>query len=399
MRAVDVAVIGSGIIGLGVAHAAARRGSSVVVLDRAPGISGASVRNFGHLCIGAQSGEAARYADLARGIWIGLAHDAGFDLRTSGTLVAARHEDELAVLEAARDDDRHGPESGWPDGGVRMLTADQVRRRAPVATPELLGGAFLGTDLQTDPRAAAASIARMLASRGVEFRYRTAVTRIVGASESGEPTLVDTTRGPVLAANTFVAVNHDLDQLLPGLAEETRIARCSLDMLRVDAGLSAPLSAPLLTGWSLARYGRFADQPQAEVMRRRLHGERPDLAAIDLNQMYTQAGDASLIVGDTHTVATEASPFRPESAQELLLQETQRLFGVPRPRVIERWQGVYAKGEREFLRRQVAPGVVALAATTGIGMTCGLGLAEEAVRETVDNRHTVNRHSDEEMSS
>ena len=81
----DLVVVGSGIIGLGAAYAAVRRGLTVIVVDRADAPVGATIRNFGHLCIGAQTGDARRYADLSRDLWLRLAHDAGFWLRESGT--------------------------------------------------------------------------------------------------------------------------------------------------------------------------------------------------------------------------------------------------------------------------------------------------------------------------
>ncbi len=65
-RHYDLAIVGGGIVGLGHAVAALRRGLTVAVLDRAPGPSGASVRNFGHLGVTGQDGEARAYAELAR---------------------------------------------------------------------------------------------------------------------------------------------------------------------------------------------------------------------------------------------------------------------------------------------------------------------------------------------
>lgn len=58
---------------------------------------------------------------------------------------------------------------------------------------------------------------------------------------------------------------------------------------------------------------------------------------------------------------------------------------------LERWQGMYASGPQEFLRETPADGVTAIAATTGIGMTCGLGLAESAIIAalTPTTRHTI----------
>ncbi|MFF5624091.1 TIGR03364 family FAD-dependent oxidoreductase [Microbacterium sp. LWH10-1.2] len=358
MSRADVVVVGSGIVGLGAAYAAVRRGLRVTVVDRADAPVGATIRNFGHLCIGAQTGEARRYADLSRELWMMLSRDAGFWLRESGTLVAARHRDELAVLEAADGDD------------IRMLDADELLRLAPLRPEGLLGGAHIATDLQTDPRTAASAIVRHLADLGVSFLFRTAVTSIAAGR-------VGTTRGAIEAGQIVVAVNHDLDQLLPEIAERVGVERCALDMMRAAVTLRHPLAAPLLTGWSLVRYGRFAGSAEAAALRERLHAERPDLAAIDLNQMYTQLPDGTLIIGDSHATSAAPPPFQPESAFDAFLTEARALFDMPEPRVIERWQGVYAKGPQEFLVERPEEGVLVLAATTGIGMTTGLGLAEE----------------------
>ncbi|WP_295101457.1 TIGR03364 family FAD-dependent oxidoreductase [uncultured Microbacterium sp.] len=352
---VDLVVVGSGIIGLGAAYAAVRRGLSVIVVDRADAPVGATIRNFGHLCIGAQTGEARRYADLSRDLWLRLAQDAGFWIRESGTLVAARHADEIAVLEQAA-----------ADGGIRMLDADELLRLAPLRRRGLLGGAHI----ETDPRTAAAAIVRHLTGLGVDFRFRTAATSVAGRR-------VETTRGAITTGAVVVAANHDIDQLLPEVAERSGVVRCALDMMRAAVSLRHPLSAPLLTGWSLVRYGRFADGAATAALRDRLHSERPDLAALDLNQMYTQLPDGTLIIGDSHATSTAPEPFQPEAAFTAFLAEAEALFEMPAPRVLERWQGVYAKASKDFLIDTVDEGVLVLAATTGIGMTTGLGLAEE----------------------
>jgi len=366
----DVAVVGSGIVGLGAAYAAVRRGLSVMVIERSTEPVGATIRNFGHLCFTPQSGDARRYGIASRELWLRLAHDAGFWLRESGTHVIARHDDELALLAAFG----NGAAGGFGDApAIRLLDTAETAAAVPVSPSQLVGGAVLPYDLQTDPRSAATAIRRHLGALGVEFRMRTSVGR-VGTG------VVDTSRGPIGADTIVVAVNHDIDQILPTLAEARGIVRCSLDMLRVDLPLSRPLTAPLLTGWSLIRYSAFATLPEAALVRARLHGDRPDLAAIDLNQMYTQLPDGSLIVGDSHEKGLTTSPFQAESTADLLLAETSLLFGAP-TRVLERWQGVYASAADEFLVAEPEPGVFALAATTGIGMTTGLGLAETVLSE------------------
>ena len=370
----DVVVVGSGIVGLGAALAAVDRGLSVLVVDRSAAIGGSTVRNFGHLCLTPQSGEARRHAVTARELWLRLARDAGFWVSQRGTLVAARHADELALLDelaAARTARVLGDR---PE--IEPLDEAALAALAPVAPGTTLGGALLPYDLQVDPREAADAIRRHLESRGVRFLTRTSV----GSVAAGR---VETSRGPIEAGTVVVATNHDLDQLLPDLAERSALERCGLDMLRVRADLARPLVAPLLTGWSLIRYSAFAGTTAADAVRARLHAERPDLAALDLNQMYTQLPDGTVIVGDSHQKGAAIAPFQSERAATAFLDEFRVLFGAE-PVVTERWQGVYASGRDEFVVDEVEPGVLVTVVATGIGMTTGLGLAEHVVGAHLD---------------
>lgn len=362
----DVAIVGSGIVGLGHAVAAVRRGCSVVVIDRSPEIIGASVRNFGHLCLTGQDGQARELGERSREIWLELAELAGFWIGRSGTVVVARADDELELLAEFRDT-RSAAE-------VELLTAGELGERVPVADSIALGGAWLPRDLQVDPRAAARAIRAWLSSRGVEFRL---ATNVVGV-ESG---LVHTAWGEVRAETVVVAVNYDVDGLFPELAGRAGILRCGLDMMLVDADLRFRLAAPLFTGWSLVRYAGFAGTASAARVRERLAAESPDLAALDVNQMYTQRPDGTLIVGDTHYRGTSVSPFQEEDAFASLLELTRELFGLRRSalRVRQRWQGVYASAPEDFLVAEPADGVRVVSVTTGIGMTTGLALGEHVI--------------------
>ena len=365
-RHYDVAIVGAGIVGLAHAVAARRRGLSVVVLDRAAGILGASIRNFGHLCLTGQDGRAREYGEESRERWLTLAAEAGFWLAQNGTVVVAQAPDESAVLEEFSD--LRGPDD------IVLLDAGQVRERVPVAADHIHSGAWLPRDLQVDPREAAGAIARWLRDGGVDFHFTTTVLGV-------EPGRVHTARGPFIADNVIVAVNHDVDQLFPLLAETHGVQRCGLDMLLVDAELDGPLSSPLFTGWSLTRYAGFASTGSAAALRARLVAEHPDLAALDLNQMYTQRPDGGLIVGDTHYRGDGIEPFQGEPAFDALLTLTRDLFGVRELRVRERWQGVYASAPQDFLVASPLPDVRVVSVTTGIGMTTGLGLAERVIED------------------
>lgn len=366
----DVVVVGAGIVGLAHAYHAHQRGLSVAVVDHADGVVGASVQNFGHACITAQSGQALDYARNGRQHWLDLARKAGFWSAESGTFCVARHDDELAVM------DEFATTRGG--GEVRLLSREQILERIPVVPAGVTGGMYLPNDLQVDPRTAAPSIARWLESEGVDFHWRTAASGF-------EPGVVHTSRGQLRAGTTFVTVNYDIDRLFPALAERDGLLRCRLHMLRARLPLAFALPAPLFTGWSLLRYSGFEGLPSADAVADRLRAEHPDYVAIDLHQMYTPQPDGSLLIGDTHYRDISAPPFQSEEGFAVLLEEARKLFGVNDIEVTERWQGVYTSAPgQEFLIEQPVEGTHVVTVTTGIGMTTSMGLAHASVGNALD---------------
>lgn len=359
----DLIVVGAGIVGLAHAVEAVARGLSVTVVERDERAVGASVRNFGHGCVTAQAGEALAFGERARGTWLRMGREAGFPAAETGTVVVARAAEELAALEelaAARGAD-----------DVVLLSAAGVTDRVPVAGA--LGGAFLPRDLRVDPRAAAPAIAAWLAARpGVTMLWSTPVLGV----DTG---VVRTGRGELYGTRVVVCTGHDLDRLLPEVAEKAGLVRCALQMLQVRVpGLR--VDPAVLTGSSLLRYPALSATAGAQALRRRWRDERPELLDAVVNHMFTQRPDGDLVIGDTHAYARTHPPFSDEGLDELLLAETRALLGVDDLRVVHRWRGVYASAEggcppMPFLRAPVAPGVTAVSVTSGIGMTTAFGLA------------------------
>lgn len=360
-HAVDLVVVGAGVVGLAHAAEARRRGLSVVVVERDEFAVGASVRNFGHICITPQAGRALDYALAGRARWIALAAAAGFDLRESGTVVAARSAAELHVLEefaAGRDSEQ-----------VRLLTAAEVTRRASVADPGLLGGALLPLDLRTDPRAAAPALATYLSSQDVPVSWRTSVIAV-------EPGRVHTSRGPISCAKAVVAVGHDVDRLFPDVADSIGLRRCRLQMLQVSAPGRRAIDPAVLTGTSLLRYNGFAGLPAADAVRAELAATAPELLTAAVNLMFTQRPDGDLVIGDTHHYGLAHEPFDHEDLADLILAESARLLGVPTLTVTRRWRGVYASSEvTDFLNHPLTDDIRIVSVTSGIGMTTCHGLA------------------------
>ncbi|WP_188781246.1 TIGR03364 family FAD-dependent oxidoreductase [Marmoricola endophyticus] len=362
--AVDLVVVGAGIVGLAHAAEALDRGLRVVVLERDEHAVGASVRNFGHVCTTAQGGRALDLALVARQTWLDLGRKAGFEVTEAGTLVLARAEDEVAVLEELAAE--RGAEQ------VRLLDPAAAAERSGVDVPDLQRAAHLPLDLRVDPREAVPALARWLSEAGVGIRFGTHVGEIV---PSGDEVLVRTGRGEVRARHVVHAVGHDVDRLFPSLAEEYAVRRCRLQMLEVAPPGDVRIAPALLTGLSMARYAGLAAMPSADAVAARFAADAPELLALDVNLMLTQRPDGSIVLGDTHHRAVTHDAFDEETDAALLLREGARLLGAPLT-VRRRWRGVYASSSRtDFLVAAPHPLVRVVSVTSGIGMTTSFGLA------------------------
>jgi D-hydroxyproline dehydrogenase subunit beta len=356
---VDVVVVGAGIVGLAHAAEASARGASVVVVERDERAVGASVRNFGHGCITAQTGEAAAFARHGRHAWLRLGRAAGFAVEECGTVVVARAPEELAALEELAAD--RGADE------VQLLGPAALSDRVPAR--DAIGGAFLPLDLRVDQRRAAGAIAGWLAQQpGVTFQWSTPVLDVAAG-------VVRTGRGELRADRVLVCVGHDVDRLLPETAEAAGIRRCRLQMLQLRPPAGTHIVPAVLTGSSLLRYPALAATEGAQALRRRWARERPELLEHVVNHMLTQLPGGDLVVGDTHDYARTPDPWSFESLDDLLLAETRALLDLSQLEVVRRWQGVYAAADGEFLRAPVAAGVTAVSVTSGIGMTTAFGLA------------------------
>lgn len=154
--AVDLAIVGAGILGLAHALVAARRGLRVVVLERDAQANGASVRNFGLVVVTGQAPGTDRVRALrGRDIWLEVAAAAGIPIMHPGALLAVRRPEALALLEAF-------VRSGQAEG-CRLLSRAELRAVQPdLAGETLCGGLHSPHELRVESREA---IPRLTASQ------------------------------------------------------------------------------------------------------------------------------------------------------------------------------------------------------------------------------------------
>lgn len=370
----DVLVIGAGIVGMAHAARSLDAGLSVIVIDRDHEAVGASVRNFGHCCITAQSGELYDLAQSGRPLWLDYAERAGFWAVESGAVVVATTATELQVLRELS--------ARRVTGQVEMLNAQDVAEQlGRESTEGILGGAFLRDDLRVDPRTTVAKLAQWVdAHVAGSVQFNTSALGF-GAGKQRRAS-VHTNRGSFEADQVFICVGHDVDYLFPQIAQDHQITRCALHMLRAEASEDLEVKPAVLTATSMLRYEAFTEVPAAQALQAEVLAEHPELLSIQANVMFTQRPDGTLLMGDSHSYAATQAPFLKESTSETLHSAIAGYLQGTELKVIERWQGIYASSAvAPLLIRNVADAITIVSVTAGVGMTLSFGLADKNVNE------------------
>jgi len=376
-RGFDLAVVGSGIVGLASALAAARRGLRIVVIEREAQANGASVRNFGFVTVSGQArGAMWRRARRSCEVWREVAAAAAIPIVHTGVWMMARRPESVAVLEAFMATDMAA--------GCRLLTPAEARRRCPqLAAPELAAVLESTMELRVESREAIPRLAEWLArAHGVVFQRNTAVQAI------DAPHLV-TSRGSVRAERVAVCPGDDFMALYPERLAGYALTRCKLQMLRLaDPGFRLP--GTLMSDLGLARYHGFSDLPAAAPLKVRLANEQAGHVRCGVHLIVVQSADGTLVIGDSHDYGASPDPFSREAIDALILDEFRAALGLPPPPTLERWIGTYASAaDRPVLIDAPHPAVRIAIVTSGAGASTGFAIGEELVSSLFDNREAA----------
>jgi FAD dependent oxidoreductase TIGR03364 len=366
----DLAVVGAGIVGLGVALAAASRGKKVVVIERNAKAVGASIRNFGFVTVsGQQAGAHWARAMRSRDIWAGLVEEAGIEVLHQGLVMPARRAEAVAVLEAFLAD---------PMGeGCRLISPAEAAAILPALRLDGVRSILYSPhEIRVESSEALPKLASWLETKhGVDFRWCTAVRAIDGRE-------VETSRGTIRAEAVAVCPGDDFASLYPERIAPHGLRVCTLQMLRVAPAAPSRFGAAVMSDMSFARYEGFSALPEAEALMRRLDAEEADSRAAGIHLIAVQSADGSLVVGDSHVYGDTQAPFAEERLDALIMAEFDCVFDLPGRHVVRRWIGTYASSpDRTVLVDRPAENARIVMVTGGTGASTGFALGEQVVED------------------
>ena len=363
-------MVGAGVCGLAHALAAARRGKSVVVIDRDAQANGASIRNFGFITItGQQRGECWRRAMRSRDVWLEVAAAAHIPILQRGLLMIARRPEARAVVEEFL-----ATEMGE---ACRLVEPADINALGEgLRASDFAAALYSPHEVRVESREAIPCLAAYLAERyGVVFLRETTAL-------SAEPPKLETSRGIIHTETIVVCPGDDFHTLRSERLAAYGLTRCKLHMMRVrperyDARLPAVMS-----DLGMIRYLGYAELPAAAALRRRLEAEQGAHIDHGVHLIVVRSADNSLVVGDSHHYAATPDPFAPTEVDDLILDEYAQVLAGGPPLLVERWTGTYASSaDRLMLVDKPADALRIVLITSGTGASTSFAIAEDVIAD------------------
>ncbi|MBL7697530.1 MAG: TIGR03364 family FAD-dependent oxidoreductase [Chitinophagaceae bacterium] len=366
-------VIGAGIVGLAATKALAEKGYKVTVLERSGKAVGASIRNFGMVWpIGQPDGELYERAMRSKSIWQQVCMDANIWHDPVGSIHLAYDQDELNVLSELAEKYQHR--------GYTILSADKTKIKSPAANVNgLKGSLYSSTEIIVDPREALQKLPLWLTEKyKVQYIWGKAVTDVSYPS-------VYAGRDEFEADVIFVCSGADFQTLYPEIYADGHVTSCKLQMMRMEAQPANWRIGPAVCGGlSLMHYESFRAASSWQELRKRYERELPEYLKFGIHVMAAQNQFGEITIGDSHEYGATVDPFDKQFINDLILDYLDKLVRLKNPRIIESWNGVYAKltnGDSELV---ISPeqGVTIINGLGGAGMTLSFGLCEQVVSLT-----------------
>ncbi len=230
METYDVAIVGGGVIGLSTGYWLAKRGLSVLVLEKGRVAYEASSRATGYQSMRGENPPEIPLAAEANRLWMTLEDELGYptEWQSSGRM--------WVTLDATELGDFHKSCEVWRshDLPIRAIDVDEARRLVPVLSPMIAGALYTQRGGHANPQRTSQAFAWALLDRGGNIRENTPVLGI--EVSHGKASGVRTADGIISAGAVVVCAGPQVALLCRPLGITVPVAAA-----RLEGFVSTPL--------------------------------------------------------------------------------------------------------------------------------------------------------------
>jgi FAD dependent oxidoreductase TIGR03364 len=377
MKGYDVAIIGSGIIGLAHAYAAAKRGLKTIVLERNSRPLGASVRNFGlQVPLAQLPGENYALAIKSQAIWKEVATEFSFWAKPNGLFILSLSELENVVMNEFV---LQAEALGY--NGIKFINKEELKlaTSSRLNHNNIAGAIFSTNETTINPANALQKIAEGLKEKyKVDFKYNCTVQRI-------NNNLIETNLGAFNAERIIVCTGASHEQFYPEAFTHLKLKKCKLQVMKLE--ITEPgwqLNEAIASGISMLHYSSFYCAPSIGKLKLFYETNYPELKKYGIHILAVENNNRELIIGDSHEYDEfDFDPGIKTEINDIILHWAGKYLNIQSYKVKETWSGEYLKNMSENIYCRLSPtnNIRIVNAVGGQGMTISFGLAEETFNQ------------------
>jgi FAD dependent oxidoreductase TIGR03364 len=376
----DCIIIGAGVLGGFHAYHAAKKGLTVLLLEKDSQPTEATVRNFGMVIpSGMSQGKWQEYGLRSTEIYQDIQSQFDITVRNNGSAYIASDTTEMTLLEElATINEKRGYQS------VITSKEDCLERYPGLRASYCVGGLFFPGEITVEPSRMIHHLIAYLQEQ-LKVAYRP-LSQVKAVTYKSDRCFVETSDLETFTGNQVIICNgREFKSLYPRLFFSSDIEVSKLQMMRTSPMNDYILPGSVFSGLSIRRYESFAECPSYKK-----------LAAATINEpckkwgihvLFKQATDGSMIIGDSHEYEDAKNADRlgfdiKQVINDIILEESQKMFRFPHWNIVKQWNGFYAqrKGHDLFMET-VDTNTMVITAIGGKGMTASAALAEENIQK------------------
>lgn len=363
--ALDVIVVGGGIIGCATAYELARRGAKVTLLERSELAAGASGRNHGLLLspldpvmVPMARETAAAYDEIKDVAPIPLR----LDPAPIGFLLAAGHDP--AERAAGREEAEAAAACGV---AVEDLDRSAIGELEPSLADDLTEGWLLEDGRRLDPAALTVSLALMARAHGADVRTHTAIRSLVVSDDRIRGVITD--HGPIHAETVIIAAGPWTSSILRSVGVQLPVAGARGWLVHLAPAEAVVGRLVGRAGWHIPPSAEPVPPPRAEDVAHR----NP---AVDAGVLLQPNPDETILVGGSRQTAVTPEPEDPAVPQRLLREAIRLTPPLAKAEVLGAWWGIRpVTPDGRPILGEVADSLIVAAGHGSLGVILGGGTA------------------------
>lgn len=376
----DLIVVGGGVLGTFYAYHAAKKGLSVLILEKDNKPQGATVRNFGQVVPSGMDQKWQNYGRESLAIYKNIQKQFDISVRQNGTVYIASNQEEVQLIEELHQINKNNSYTS------QLLTKQQcLNKYAGLRSDYCKAGLFFSEEVTVEPRVMILRLHEYMKNElNVKIQYNTNV--VATNNVNGDVSVLTSNSKELLSSKVIICNGSDFKTLYPSIYNESDLIVSKLQMMQTKPQKNYQLKGSILTGLTIRRYEAFEECTSWKSIKAK---ENPDSfeKKYGVHILFKQATDGSVILGDSHEYATaknidDLGFDLNDDIDNFMIQEAKKIIDLPTYQIQHRWAGFYSQCKhKDIFEYSVGENIHIVTGIGGKGMTGSAGFSKESINK------------------